>query len=182
MSYPAIERGGEFTIPGPPSLENATPGQAAALAIAELRQLIREQREGHRLTQASSSGMLVCATDRPVPADVMVLGDESGQPVKRILIGAERAGGGLVTVPANTATNVAYHAIGRVAGSIINAGANPCYLYLASAGDVNGNVANIPVLYLTAGGSWDFRITNVLWVGHVTALSALGTTLAVANI
>lgn len=53
---------------------------------------------------------------------------------------------------------------GRLGGSIGNTGANAIILYLSDA-----QREGVLALYLAAGASWDFRLGNLLWVGHVWA-------------
>lgn len=64
---------------------------------------------------------------------------------------------------------------GRLGGQIVNAGANPVMLYLSLAREVaaGGKAA----IWLGAnGGSWDFRLSNVLYGGPVSAVARVGAT------
>lgn len=70
----------------------------------------------------------------------------------------------------------------RIAGSVINIGANPAFVYLNTMDRVQnipqGTVQGMPVGYLFAnGGTWDFKLSNEVWCGPVTIYSVLGTTL-----
>ena len=82
-------------------------------------------------------------------------------------------------VPATTAsaTDLTSYAPGRVGGSIVNSGANPCFFYLARAGAVVYQQGGIASGYLTTAGSWDFKWSGAIWCGPVSVISPLGTTL-----
>ncbi|MDE2101939.1 MAG: hypothetical protein KGL39_32130 [Patescibacteria group bacterium] len=86
-------------------------------------------------------------------------------------------------LPANAYTDVFEPNAGRGGLSMINIGANPAFVFLTSADEarqMNGYVASG---WLAAnGGAWDGRIGDGQWVGEVSALSVLGTTLVLAEI
>jgi hypothetical protein len=85
-------------------------------------------------------------------------------------------------VPANVYTDLFPLNLGRGGLSIINIGANPCFIFLATATDaqeLNGAVASG---YIASDGSWDGRIGHAQWCGAVSVLSVLGTTLVVAEL
>ena len=85
-----------------------------------------------------------------------------------------------LVIPAQTtpATLVAPALPGRLGGSIVNIGANPCFVYAADLGRVVYQAGGIFTMWLVAtGGSWDYRMGNALWDGPVVAISPLGTTL-----
>lgn len=87
---------------------------------------------------------------------------------------------GLTLTAAAAALLVVPELPGRLGGSIVNSGANPVTLYLSAPGRAQTGVG---ALWLAAnGGSWDFRLGNVLWCGPVSAISALGTTLVFAQV
>jgi hypothetical protein len=74
----------------------------------------------------------------------------------------------------------------RVGGSIVNSGTNPVTITLTAnlIGTSGAPLAGSPQIFLAAsGGSWDFRLGNVLWCGHVFAQSSGGSsTLVVAEV
>jgi hypothetical protein len=61
--------------------------------------------------------------------------------------------------------------VNRLGGTIVNSGAKPARLYLATVSTKNAGSA--PVWLGAEGGSWDFRLGNLLWSGSVCAI-ALG--------
>jgi hypothetical protein len=71
----------------------------------------------------------------------------------------------------------------RIAGTVQNIGANPCYFYLATLAKLTntqfGAVSQVAVGYINGGGSgnWDFKLSNEVWKGPVCVYSPLGTTL-----
>lgn len=71
--------------------------------------------------------------------------------------------------------------VNRLGGSIVNRGEKPVLLYLAKASQKGAGTATI---YLAAnGGSWDFRLGNLLWCGSITANAQGGvTTLSIAEV
>lgn len=71
--------------------------------------------------------------------------------------------------------------VARLGGTIVNLGANAVILYLTSTGV---QTAGAPAIWLAAtGGSWDFRLGNVLWCGSVSAVAqTAGTTVTVAEV
>lgn len=79
---------------------------------------------------------------------------------------------GVLVVSANT---------GRVGGQIVNSGSNAVILYLCAAGKAQTGAGAI---WLGAGGgSWDFRLGNVLWCGSVSAVAQVASsTLTVAEV
>ena len=70
---------------------------------------------------------------------------------------------------------------GRLGGQIVNSGGAAVVLYLCGAGIPTQGV---PAIYLAAnGGSWDFRLGNLLWCGNVTAVAqGSPSTLTVAEV
>ena len=86
-----------------------------------------------------------------------------------------RAGfGGLVALNSGAITLVLPPQLGRLGGTIVNYGASPVVLYLSGTGSVTNGIA-VPALYLNgSGGSWDLKLSSVLWAGPVTAVAQGG--------
>lgn len=105
---------------------------------------------------------------------------------KRLLIprfgnGTDQATGAAITT---TPVEILEKNEGRVGGTIVNYGANAAFLFLCNLGNLTGGqVHQRPTVWLGAGGgSWDFRLGNVLYGGTVCAASTtLTTTLTVAE-
>lgn len=108
-------------------------------------------------------------------------------PVKglRTLATAWSRGGGSdnFIVPPAAMTQLCDFREGRLAGTIQNIGANPCFVYLAPLTDLarrgaQGSINGVIVGFMAAnGGSFDFKLTNDVWGGPVCVYSVLGTTL-----
>jgi hypothetical protein len=125
----------------------------------------------------------------------LAVGDFNGQEItlekfpvsgiKRLCI--RRTGFGFPSFPVTTTPVVAVPVNeGRLGGTIVNTGANAVFLYLGAqiTDAVPQPEAGIPVIWLVAnGGSWDFRLGNVLWAGSVTVVAAAATsTLTIAEV
>lgn len=69
----------------------------------------------------------------------------------------------------------------RLGGTIVNSGANAVLLYLTNTGAAT---PGRPAIWLAAsGGSWDFRLGNILWSGSVSAVAQVSaSTLSVAEV
>lgn len=69
----------------------------------------------------------------------------------------------------------------RLGGTIVNSATNPVILYLCATGKATPGV---PAIWLAAnGGSWDFRLGNVIWGGSVSAVAQIGaSTITVAEV
>lgn len=81
-----------------------------------------------------------------------------------------RPSGGLVTVDTNGEILVQANR-GRLGGQLINTGTNAVWVYLGTQYD-----PGIGVGWLSpSGGSWDFEISDRLWVGAVFAVAVSGT-------
>lgn len=88
-----------------------------------------------------------------------------------------RPSGGIVTVDQNGEVLVQANR-GRLGGQLINTGGNPVFVYLGSQYD-----PGIGVGWLAAGGgSWDFEISDLLWVGAVFGQCGTGLTSTVTVI
>jgi hypothetical protein len=105
--------------------------------------------------------------------------------IKRLCV--RRTGFGFPSYPVTTTPTLAVpYNEGRLGGSIVNTGTNPVLLYL-TAQELDVTVqpeAGIPCIWLAgSGGSWDFRLGNVLWAGSVTVAATTATsTLAIAEV
>lgn len=95
---------------------------------------------------------------------------------------AYRSGTGNDSFPIpTTGAVVLNHNVGRLGGTIVNSGTNPVILYLCQAGKAQ---AGAPAIFLAAsGGSWDFRLGNLLWCGSVSAVAQVAaSTLTIAEV
>ena len=90
------------------------------------------------------------------------------------------------TVPAAAIVELCDANVGRIAGTIINIGSNPVYVYMAKSsrvtpqGQPGGGITGGGIMcgYLFGnGGKWDFRISDQVWHGPVSVYSLLGSTL-----
>lgn len=91
---------------------------------------------------------------------------------------ARRTGNGvdnLAVTAGFPATHVIESNAARLGGAIVNSGSAAVVLYLAHKGDLLTNGEGWPAIWLAAaGGSWDFRLGNVMWCGSVAAAAATG--------
>lgn len=55
--------------------------------------------------------------------------------------------------------------VNRLGGTLVNSGAKPIRLYLATVATQNKGSA--PIWLAAEGGSWDFRVGNLLWSGSI---------------
>lgn len=110
----------------------------------------------------------------------MVLDNFPVAGAKRVLV--RRTGNGADTFPVpTTGALVLPDNAGRLGGTIVNSGANPVILYLCDGGAAR---PGSPAIYLAAnGGSWDFKLGNLLWCGNVSAVAqTAASTLTVAEV
>lgn len=79
---------------------------------------------------------------------------------------------GVLVLPANEA---------RSGGQIVNSGGFAVILYLTANGRATSGV---PAIWLAAnGGSWDFKLSNLLWCGSLSAVAqGTASTLSVAEV
>ena len=87
-----------------------------------------------------------------------------------------------VVIAANAYTDIFPANHGRGGLSIINIGANPCFVFLGTAEEAQEQNGAIASGYIAANGDWDGKIGNAEWVGPVSVLSVLGTTLVTAEV
>lgn len=87
-----------------------------------------------------------------------------------------------LVIAAATYTDVLDQDMGRGGLSMMNIGANPCFVYLAAARDAKDRSGKVAAGYLAPGASWDGRISDQMWVGPVSVRSVLGTTLVLGAI
>lgn len=85
-------------------------------------------------------------------------------------------------VAANAFTDIVPANNGRGGINIVNKGANEVDIFLATAVQAKDQAGAIACISLAAGASWDGRISGSKWVGDVSCLSVVGTTLAIAEI
>lgn len=87
-------------------------------------------------------------------------------------------GGDNFIVPAAKLILLTDYDAARIAGTLMNVGANPVLVYLAQTADVQvGNATVVVAASLNTSGSWDFKLSNDVWCGPVSVYSTLGTTL-----
>jgi hypothetical protein len=139
-----------------------------------LRRLIQTQRTDIKQ---------LCLTDHE-PAQ-MVMENFPVPGSKRLIV--RRTGNGGTYAPGTTAANATLLADAndsRLAGQICVVGAAAVTLYLCELGPVQqGEAQGFPQINLLAsGGSWDFRLSGVVWCGHVVAVAAGATTVTVAEV
>lgn len=102
--------------------------------------------------------------------------------LKRHTVSGHRAtGNDALAIPIGNANAVLISdsSPGRLAGNIVNLGANPVILYLSSPARVG--TGSVAAIWIGAGGAWDFMLSRRLWCGAVSAVAQTGaTTLTVA--
>jgi hypothetical protein len=161
-----------------PSLAGLPVGVLAEMVTSEIRQLLRELTKNTDITAVSD--VLIGATNQPhatqsVP-DIPIPG------AHRVIL-ADRRQGGSYAAAAATPLAVAGQSNGRSGLSVQNTGANPMTVYLGTVAEVNSAPGSLPQFVLAAGSPpWNGLLTKVLWLGDVTVLSTLGTTIAVAAV
>jgi hypothetical protein len=135
------------------------------------------------LTQERAEIPQLCVTDRePAQAE---LRNWPAPHARRLIV--RRAGNGTT---ANLAAGVPTLLVdgneARLGGAIVVSGAGAVTLALSKdlAGlDGKPLAVGSPQLFLAAnGGSWDFRLSGLLWCGSVTAIAAANTTVTVAEV
>lgn len=107
--------------------------------------------------------------------------------VRRLLTSFNRGDGSdNFIVPAAQIVDLCDFNGARIAGTILNIGANPVYVYLSTSqqvstqGNPGGGMTGSGIIcgYLFAnGGNWDFELSRDVWCGPVSAYSTLGSTL-----
>jgi hypothetical protein len=150
-----------------------------ASAIATTNALLREY------TQEFNAQILeLCVTDRE-PAQLLMR--NFPVPCANRLIVRRQGQGGATTLSAGVQTPVLLANENRLGGVISNSGAASAIIFLTqdllNATTGTPLTVGTPQIFLAAaGGTWDFRLGNLLWCGTITALSATGTTLLVAEV
>jgi hypothetical protein len=135
------------------------------------------------LTQERAEIPQLCVTDRePAQAEMH---DWPVPRARRLIV--RRAGNGTtINLAAGAATLLVDGNEARLGGSIVVSGAGAVTLVLSK--DLAGTdgkplAVGAPQLFLAAsGGSWDFRLSGLLWCGSVTAIAAANTTVTVAEL
>lgn len=137
------------------------------------------------LAQESADISELCVSDREPPEALMANFPTRG--VQRMIV--RRPGnGGTYPLAAGNPTPVLQANENRLGGSIINSGANAVTLYLAAdllqPGSNTPLPQGAPQLRLNGGGgSWDLKLSDVLWCGTVVAVADTGgSTLSVAEV
>jgi hypothetical protein len=99
---------------------------------------------------------------------------------KRVIVNRTTVGTDSLQVPTTGIQAISTN-VGRLGGAIVNYGTNPVILYLWDGATARPGKGAIWLA--AAGGSWDFRLGNVLWSGNVTAVAQGGTsTLTVCEV
>ncbi|HEX6461110.1 MAG TPA: hypothetical protein VF032_19495 [Thermoleophilaceae bacterium] len=105
---------------------------------------------------------------------------------KRYIV--RRTGNGeSVALVANTPTLLVPPNENRLGGIIVVSGAGAVTLALTrdvlEPGGGTPLTVGVPQLFLAAnGGSWDFKLSDLLWCGSITAIAAANTTVTVAEV
>lgn len=108
----------------------------------------------------------------------------AGGRTKRLIVPRFGLGATGLAVPSATVTEVCEQNEGRLGGLIVNTGTFPCRLYFTTPGDIGGpgnvlspQATQRPCTWLGAsGGSFDFRLGNVLYGGTICAAGVGGAT------
>lgn len=79
------------------------------------------------------------------------------------------ATGGNVEIPEAIDTDVLVGNPNRIGGTIVNKGAKPVLLTLAKANAAKAQEGLAEIWLVAEGGSWDFRLGNLLWSGSISA-------------
>lgn len=96
---------------------------------------------------------------------------------KKRVVTSSRGRGGIFSATASVQDLVKFNS-GRTALSLVNVGTVGCYVYLARAGEAsNGGVFTG---YIGPNGSWDGKVSDALWCGHVSVQAASGETTTLA--
>lgn len=82
--------------------------------------------------------------------------------------------GGLRELVAATPTDILPANVNRLGGTIVNQGATTVILTLATAATDAAQEGLAEIVLEPAGGSWDFRLGNLLWCGSVSAEALAG--------
>lgn len=150
---------------GPSPLPHDTPPAIADPDVAAELQLLRQIRDTGRagasqLVVSEQAPPSITEVDYPVPG------------VKRWLIPRE-VGGGVFNLESEVWTSVIPGNRSRLGGSVVNKGATGLLIKLTSLGRATQPAHG--VLWLAAkGGSWDFRLSDVVWAGSVVVFSEGG--------
>lgn len=158
-------------MPGPNGTDSAQVVQAVELA--QQTELL------HTLVEHARTDLLQIAIG-DMDAQELMLSNFPVAGSKRVI--ARRTGNGFDTLAVPTTGVLVLPANeGRVGGQIVNSGANAVILYLWEGGTAK---PGIPAIWLAPnGGSWDFRLSNIPWVGNVTAVAqTAASTLTVAEV
>jgi hypothetical protein len=142
--------------------------QLANEEIALLREILNSTRmNATAITVTDDAVAPILTTDYPVAG------------AHRWLIPRTAVGGPFEVKEAET-LRVCRSNANRIGGSIVNSGEKPARLFLAKPGRTNaaGLMPGIATVLLEpAGGSWDFRLGNLLWGGTVSGRGIGGATI-----
>jgi hypothetical protein len=151
------------------------------------------------LAHSANHSRALAAILAELRADVMdiAVGDFTGQqlqlsnfPVsgsKRVVVMRTGNGNPSFAVPVTPVLVLPFNE-GRLGGVIVNTGATAVTLFLTQNSVDADNplqaLAGVPAIWLAAsGGSWDFRLGNVMWAGSVTAQASVSpSTLTIAEV
>lgn len=109
-----------------------------------------------------------------------VVSNTPGAGYKRFVTRYKPQGLDAIPLASGVATDIVGATVARIGGTIVNYGTVPVILYLDTAQHVENGVLpvggqGIAALWLSAnGGSWDFKLSNSLWAGPVSAVAQAG--------
>lgn len=84
------------------------------------------------------------------------------------------ATGGTLLLPAGVPTDALGPNVNRLGGTIVNWGTTVVVLTLANAATDVAQEGLAEIVLNPEGGSWDFRLGNLMWCGAVSAESLVG--------
>lgn len=145
-----------------------------AMSMAQEHMSIQEQilASLHRLEDSMGTSTMQLA--------VAEIGVEPGLQKDFPVAGSQRqiinrlATGGLFTFAAATPTDILKANVNRLGGSIVNWGETTVIITLATAATDVAQEGLAEIVLSPKGGSWDFRLGNLMWAGSVSAESIGG--------
>jgi hypothetical protein len=145
----------------PPDQQTATHHLAAANETNRLLTAIlsRENLDLRQITVTDGSRRIRRIRDWPIPgASRYVL----ATPGNGYAIGVQASAAAVALVCGERPS--------RLGGRISNSPAADVILFLTAYENV-GTVPMVPMMYLPAGQSWDFKVSDTVWGGHVCAMT-----------
>lgn len=145
---------------------NSTQAQLAQLcqAVWETNRLLTAS-----LTQEDSKILELVATDHGLGAPTEI--DSPAPGYVRLVVERKCVGGTQALTTAREQVRRASK--NRLGGNIVNSGEKAVRLWLCG---MNDQIAGVGTILLSAGGgSWDYRLGNILWDGSITGAAIEGT-------